>query len=237
MLRRTLLLVLLLAAAPAARGQAAVRTAAEAVLAARFPADVHRLNVRVTRTSEEVAALPAAAPLRVEFPAEAAAPRGRTQVDVLTGSDADGWRRAGWALLDVAHFDSVVVAARRVAGDEAVPEDALTVAWTETTSFRGTPLRPADLRALEAAGGPVAARLLRPGRPLRTSDLRPPWAADTGAAVELGYTRGGLALRLSTKAREPGAVGDVIRVYSPDTQATYRARLTAPGAATWIETL
>ena len=51
------------------------------------------------------------------------------------------------------------------------------------------------------------------------------------------FERSGLHLNLTCKARETGHVDDEIRLYSADTGKTYRARLTAPGAATWIETL
>ena len=51
------------------------------------------------------------------------------------------------------------------------------------------------------------------------------------------FERSGLHLNLTCKARETGHVDDEIRLYSTDTGKTYRARLTAPGAATWIETL
>jgi hypothetical protein len=44
-------------------------------------------------------------------------------------------------------------------------------------------------------------------------------------------------MTLRCKAREPGFVGDVIRVYAPDNDTAYRARLVDAGRATWIETL
>ncbi|MEX1055510.1 MAG: flagella basal body P-ring formation protein FlgA, partial [Rhodothermales bacterium] len=62
-------------------------------------------------------------------------------------------------------------------------------------------------------------------------------AAETGDHVTLNYRRGAVQLRLTCKARESGAVGDVIRVYSDDTRSMYRARLTARGKADWISTL
>ena len=58
-----------------------------------------------------------------------------------------------------------------------------------------------------------------------------------GDPVLMAYARGIITLKLNCKAREPGAVGDEIRLYAPNTDTTYRARLTAPGQAEWIETL
>ena len=87
-------------------------------------------------------------------------------------------------------------------------------------------------------GGPLfATRHLREGRTLRRGDLRAAFTADIGDAVTMRYRRGGLALDLRGQAREAGHVGDAIRLHVPDTNTTYRARLTAAGEADWIETL
>ena len=211
-----------------------VASAAEALLAERFPDDAHRLDVRVVRTSTDVRA---AEPVRVVWPADAALPRGRTQVDVLTRTSGGGWNETGWALLYVAHFDSVVMAQTVLDRDEPVAPEDVSVAWVETTTFRGEPLRAADFRTLRADGAVFATRRLPAGRPLRHGDLRLPLAADTGEAVRMRYERGPIRLRLACQARERGRPGETIRLYCPDTRTTYRARLTGPGAADWTQTL
>lgn len=212
----------------------AVQTAAEAALAALFPGQSTRLEVRVVRTGGD---LDEAGALQVRFASAQGVPRAHTQVKVLAGDDATGWREAGWALLYVAHYDSVALARADVRQHDPVSPGDVGFAWIETTRFPGQPLRPADLRALSASGTMFASRPLRQGRPLQAGDLRPPYAADTGAAVVVRYQRSHFTLHLPCKAREPGFVGDAIRVYSADTQNTYRVRLTGPGTAEWIETL
>jgi len=215
-------------------GAATVRAASRAVLENRFPAEAYRLDIRVLRTGGSLDSL---GTLRLVFPASNTLPRAHTQVDVLA-EDPDGiWTKVGWALLYIAHFDSVAVARTGVRKDDPVRVDDLEFAWMETTRFQGDPLRPSDLRALLATGEPYAATPLHAGRALRTTALRTAYAVDTGAAVEMTYERHGLTLRLACKAREPGFNGDVIRLYAPDTQLTYRARLTGLGTALWIETL
>ena len=211
-----------------------VRALAERVLAERYPDDAHRLDVRVRRVE---ATFEAKAALRLDFPAEDEVPRGTTQVKLFTGSDASGWQKAGWALLYVARFDSVVIARTTVpSGDEVSLGDA-SIAWMETTAFRGEPLRPDDLRALTQEGALFATRSLGEGRVLRRGDLRPAYAAETGATVMMRYRRGRLQFDLSCKARQAGHLDDAICLYSSETGKTYRARLTGPGAAEWIETL
>lgn len=228
----TLLLAVLLAVLLAAGTMAPpdLVAAAETALAERYPEEAHRLRVRLVRTGGDVSA----EAVRLAFPPDAALPRAHTQVDVLA-QGPQGWTKTGWALLYVAQYDSVVVARRSVGRDEAVAPEDLTIAWVETTRFHGEPLTAAAYRAL----GPAyfARRPLREGRPLRRDDLRPPFAAETGAGVVLHYRRGTLALELPCQAREPGYAGEAVRLYCPETRTTYRARLTAPGHAEWVETL
>lgn len=213
-------------------GDDPILSAATSMLAERYPTEVHRLEVRLVRSGGEVTA----GPLRLEFPATGTLPKAHTQVDVLTETQS-GWQKSGWALLYVAHFDSVVVAGARLGLNAEVQPEQLYVAWMETTRFRGAPLRPADFRVLAETGPLFATRTVRDGTALRTTDLRPPYAADTGDTVLMQYQRAGMTLELTCKAREKGMNGDEIRLFSPDTGQTYRARLTGPGTAAWTETL
>lgn len=227
-----LLLVLLLLAPP---DPPSLQSAAEHALAARFPEAAERLRVRVLRTGGDMStAAVGTTSLRIELGSDEALPRGHTKADVLLQTPT-GWQKTGWALLHVAHFDSVVVARRFVRRGEAVSPSDLGAAWIETTAFHGEPLRTADLRALGTDR--FAGRALRPDHALRQGDLRPPFAADTGDTVAMRYERGPLSFTIPCHARRPGTVGDVVRLYAPATGTTYRARLTGPGEAEWIATL
>lgn len=221
------------APADSADGAPPLNERAHALLAERFPTEAHRLEVRVMRTSASAKELTTP---EVVFPSLDRLPRGRTQVR-LRADRTDGSHDTGWAQLYVAHYDSVMITRRTVSGDDEIGPDDVYAAWMETTRFRGEPLRASDYNALRAEHSLYATRRLSDGRTMRQSDVRPPYAATTGSQVEMSYQRRGLVLRLRCKAREPGYIGDVIRVYAPDTDATYRARLTAPGTAEWIETL
>lgn len=202
--------------------------AAQQALATRYPAEVHALAVRIDRAADAV--LDVDAPV-VVWPALADVPRGRVQVRV---QDASG-RDAGVAMLFVAHFDSVVVTRETVAAGDEVDASALTAVWRETTRLRGGVLLARDLATMPATL--FATRHLRADVPLRPGDLRPPYAAEAGAPVDMVYTRGSVAFTLRAEAREAGHVGDTIRLFLSDTRTTYRARLTAPGEAVWVETL
>jgi len=222
-------LVVHLLAAGNAGTTAAIEQAAEAVLDAQYPEDSHRLDVRVLRTGGKVAELTAP---HIVFKADTALPRGHTQVEIWSSN-----QKAGWALLYVAHFDSVLVAQTNFRTDDIVDLADLQVDWVETTKFRGEPIRQSDYDELLEAGGVFADRALRQGKALRHGDLRPPYAAETGTSVTLRYERNGMRFKIIGKARKPGFVGDIIKVYVPDTDVTYRVRLTASQEAEWIETL
>lgn len=207
----------------------ALRAAVRTVLAERFPADLHRIEVRVERTGGDADRVQQP---RVAFRSLDRLPRGSAQVRVYERRQ-ERWESVGWALLYVAHFDSVLVADRTVrSGDEVTRRD-VRARRVETTRFHGEPL---PVAAFDTADALFATRHLSEGRTLRRGDIRPPYAADTGQSVTMQYQRGGLQMELRCKAREPGFVGDVIRLYAPDTDAAYRARLVEPGRAEWIET-
>ncbi|NNF58628.1 MAG: flagellar basal body P-ring formation protein FlgA [Rhodothermaceae bacterium] len=208
------------------RAEARVRTAAERLIAERFPEAAARLEPRVLRLAAEV---PGEGSLRLELAVSDGLPRGHTRADLYDDSE-----RLGWALLYVAHFDSVLIARHDHARGEPLDDAALETAWLETTRFHGDPALPSALRTTTR---PTARRALSAGDALRASDLAWPTAVDTGDAIRVRYARRGFALVLDAQARERGAVGETIRVHARATGATYRVRLTAPGEADWLETL
>ncbi len=205
-----------------------VQTVAEHALHKRYPDLETHLKVRVLRLSD---GLKKGEIVKVAFPSKGAVPRAHTQVALLTNRG----EKAGWALLYVAHYDSVVVTRDKVLRGEEVKAEAMQTAWTEVTNIHGAPLRPTALSTTDA---PLyAVRSLQGGRVLRQSDVRQAFAVETGGAVSMRYRRGRIALDLAGKARQSGHVGDVIRLYAPETDSHYRARLTGEGTAVWIETL
>ena len=239
MLRAWSLLILALALPPCAEAQSGdgaprtVRRAAERALAAQYPQSAPRLDVRVRRTGGTIGD----GPLAVDLPQQRGIPEGLTRVRIRTQAEAGQGRTTGRALLYVAHFDSVMTTRHDIRAGETITAADVETAWVETTDFRGRPLRASDFRALTSGGTLVATRLLAAGQTLRESDVRPPYAASTGAPLTVQYRRGRLVFRLSCQAREPGFANDVIRVYCPSTRTTYRARLTGRTTAAWVETL
>lgn len=206
-------------------------TAMEDALATAYPAHAPALRVRLIRSSIE----DAAGAIRVRL-LRNELPRAHTRVDVISTGDS-GDVTKGWAILYVERYDTLAVPLRAIARGETIDQRDVTFARVETTRFHGTPLLAAHYRTMMATSGAVADRALVAGRPLRTNDLRAPWAVNTGEVVKMHYQRPGITLTLNAKAREPGSIDDAIRVYCSDTGTTYRARLVGPGEAVWLETL
>jgi flagella basal body P-ring formation protein FlgA len=222
--------VLAVGAGPEATSTERVLEAARQMLESEYPGDADRLEVRVVRLGGDVSETePVTLRLRRPDPI----PRGHVRVDI----HGDGGGRTGWAILFVAHFDSLAVCTRSIAAGDPMTPDHVALKRIETTRLTGHTLDAPTLRALFATGPVFATKHLREGHVLRANDVRLPFDAEPGDRVLMTYRRAGMSLVLSCKAREAGATGSVIRLYSPETRSTYRARLEGPGQAEWIETL
>lgn len=207
--------------------------AANKSLATRYPDAAARLNVRLLRTGGQ---LNADQPIQLHFPASTALPRAHVQVKIHQQTTR-GWQEQGWAMLYVAHFDSVAVAARTLKKEGIVTADDLRFLWMETTRYRGDPMTPATWQTLAARGDLFANRHLAKDRALRADDLRTALDVALGSAVIMTYKRDQFILEFSCKARKAGFIGDEIKLFTPATNKTYRARITGPGKAVWLETL
>ena len=233
-----LLSIVLLALAPQRPGHdvdtSLVAEAATDLLASRYPDVAHRLSVRVIRASGDIASN---AEMRLVLTDTNTLPRAHVRITLEQKLKAGTWERAGHAMLYVSYFDSVAVALRSLQPDEPITRSDLQFAWMEVTKFRGTPLTSDRFSELESEGPLYSDRFLRPDRALRESDIRAAYAVETGQSVSMTYIRQNFSLALLTKARTKGFSGDFVKLFSSSTNKTYRARITAPGQAIWIETL
>lgn len=214
--------------------EAAVRRAAEQLIASRHPESASHLEVRVRRVRGEV---DSTAQLKLELPDRGTVPDGLTRAQVRVRRGTDGWRDAGWAMLRVARFDSVLTTRRRIKKGEVIEPSDIERSWMSVSDLHGEPLRASVFRKQQKAGMLVADRHLRSERTLREGDVRPPYAVDAGTSTDMYYRRGRVVFRLSCTVREPGFVEDVVRVYCPDTRKTYRARVHTEDTVQWIKTL
>ncbi len=207
--------------------------AARTILAERFPTEVNRLDVKLIRTGGK---LDPQARLLLDIPTSSALPRAHVQAKIQQFT-AGQWQAKGWVMLYVSHFDSVAVSLRPLKKDEQLTEQDVRFVWMETTKYRGAPLTPAGIRKLLNKGEIYADRHLSKERALREGDLRNALDVNLGQAVTMTYKRDQFTLEFTCKARNQGFVGDEIKLFAPATNRTYRARITEPGKAEWLETL
>jgi len=213
--------------------EAAVQRAATQKIAARHPESAGHLEVRVRRVRGTV---DSTAQLRLELPDRRDVTGGLTRARIRKRT-ASGWSDAGWAMLRVARYDSVLTTRGRIEQGESIGPDDVERAWMNVSDLHGEPLRASDLRAQREKGPLVADRHLRSERVLRTRDVRPPYAVDPGTDTDMYYRRGRVTFQLSCTVRETGFVEDVVRVYCPDTRKTYQARVRTKKAVRWVKTL
>lgn len=207
--------------------------AAEAVLSNRYAQSDPALEVRVVRTGGTIID---AKNLELVWPLQTEIPRALLRVNI-NSKDVDANVHKGWALLYVAHFDSAMVLNRSAKNDELLQEPDFSIIWTETTRFHGSPLTPELYRKLRSRGPIYSNRYLASERVLKVNDLRNSYDVETGQQVIMTYKRRGIVLEISCKSRNRGFEGDIIKIYSPDTQLMYKAQISGPQRATWIETL
>ncbi len=213
--------------------EAAVQRAATQKIAARHPESAGHLEVRVRRVRGTV---DSTAELRLELPDRGAVTGGLTRARIRERT-ASGWSDAGWAMLRVARYDSVLTTRGRIKQGAPVGPQDVERTWMRVSDLHGEPLRASAFRAQREKGSLVADRHLRSERVLRTRDVRPPYAVDPGTDTDMYYRRGRVTFQLSCTVREPGFVEDVVRVYCPDTRKTYQARVRTAGAVKWVKTL
>ena len=207
--------------------------AALETLSARYPDEAHRFEVRVVRLQGDPEE---GFPLRLRFINNRDVPRAHVRAEIQ--QDRDGsWLRTGWATLYVAHYDSVIVAKRRLHKRERVDESAFMVGWQDVTSFRGFLLQTGRYRRLLANDALIADQIIEAGEVVRENALRNPFAAQLGDLVQMHYKQGNINLKIPTRARNEGQIGDLIRVYASSTKNMYRVRLTDKGQAEWQATL
>jgi flagella basal body P-ring formation protein FlgA len=83
-----------------------------------------------------------------------------------------------------------------------------------------------------AAVGLAARRSLHPGQPLRETDLTKPNLVQRDGAVTIVYQAPGMVLSVRGKAKESGALGDLVGVLNIQSKRIVQGTVTGPGRVT-----
>ncbi|MEO1039621.1 MAG: flagellar basal body P-ring formation chaperone FlgA [Pseudomonadota bacterium] len=120
----------------------------------------------------------------------------------------------------------IPVLARPLARGEVISEDAIDWARLPAARIRGDALVNPDQLI-----GQEARRALRPGEPVRASDLKTPAAITRGETVALVFEVGALTLTARARAMNDAAVGETARFVNLQSNRTVEAVVEAPGRA------
>ena len=85
--------------------------------------------------------------------------------------------------------------------------------------------------------GKTLRRTLLSGQPVRKSDISRELIIRAGDQVSMIIKRSGIQIQVTAEAREDGARGDRIKVYSKETRKNYLGEVIRPGVIEWKSTL
>ena len=133
---------------------------------------------------------------------------------------ADSRRFNVWARVRIAATMTRVVAVQPVPADEAIA--ARQVRLEANEEF---PLQNGIARNLEEVIGRVSRRPLRPGLPVRLTDLAEPLQVHRGDLVQVRVISGSAQIDLEARAETPGRQGDIISLRNLRSDKMFRARV------------
>jgi flagella basal body P-ring formation protein FlgA len=123
-------------------------------------------------------------------------------------------------------YDAVVLT-RPVARGDVLRASDVAVEKRPKTELQGEVLRDSSM-----AVGMSVQQVLRPGQPLRSTDLAKPQLIKRGESVMLHYEVPGIALTARGKAEDSGSLGDTINVVNIQSKRVVQGVITGPGHVT-----
>jgi flagella basal body P-ring formation protein FlgA len=110
-------------------------------------------------------------------------------------------------------------------GEEIMPED---IQWVD---MREANLRPGTILDPEDFSGRATRRALRPGKPVRATDIKRLAAVNRGEIITNTYQVPGIRLTAKARALGEAALGESLRVVNLQSSRTIDVVVTAPGRA------
>lgn len=91
--------------------------------------------------------------------------------------------------------------------------------------------------SIEQLEGKTLRRTLKAGQPIRNSDISTEFFIKAGDPVTIIFEKNGIHIGLKGEARQNGAEGEEIKIYSDETRKRYLGKVLSPGMAKWQQTL
>ncbi len=125
----------------------------------------------------------------------------------------------------------IPVAARRILSGETISEHDIEKQWVSIV-----PGRDRLINSSAELSGLTVRRTLAPGQPIRYADVSTAYLVEAGDVVTMIFEDGIIRVELTCEARQSGAQGEEIHLYSNETRKRYLGRVTGPGEVKWIRT-
>jgi flagella basal body P-ring formation protein FlgA len=142
--------------------------------------------------------------------------------------DAAGAGRAQWRYTGSAiEMVEAAIVTRALTRGDRIKQNDITIERRPKSEFTAEPPAPVAEVVGFAARGAV-----RPGQPLRKTDLMKPEIVKKNDMVLLHYEVPGITLTMRGQALDSGAEGDMVNVLNPNSKRTIQGVVTAPGRVT-----
>lgn len=126
----------------------------------------------------------------------------------------------------------VPVPVRRLRSGSRIKKDDLQYQWVSMF-----PNKDEWIEEMEQLIGKRLRRTLLSGQPVRKSYISRDYVVEAGDRVEVIIKKKGIHVQVTGEARENGAKGDKIKVYSSETRKRYSGEVVRPGVILWQNTL
>lgn len=154
-----------------------------------------------------------------------------TSFDVIF-RDPGGRRQKAQVQLVVDAEQKLPVARRRLMSGTVIRPEDIRLQWISVD--------PGQNRWVDDPGmlaGKTLRRTLLPGQPVSRNQISTEYIIKAGDSVEVLFEEQGIKISLRGEARQHGAKGDEIRIYSNETRRKYLGRVIGPGVVKWKKTL
>lgn len=127
---------------------------------------------------------------------------------------------------------NIPVVIKRLRKGSALSEENLAKQWVSITKNRGTYITSTDKLI-----GKTLRRTLLSGQPVPRSYISRDLIIRAGDEVKVVIEQNGVQVQVTGEAREDGAKGERIKVYSNETRRKYEGKIIRPGVIQWKNTL
>lgn len=121
---------------------------------------------------------------------------------------------------------------RRIQSGRVIEAEDLSMRWVSVAPDRGP-----FVRSIDELQGKTLRQTLAAGQPVRQTEVGGKYIIRAGDAVKMIFKQGGVQVQLAGEARQDGAKGEEIRIYSRETRKKYLGKILGPGVVQWQKTL